>query len=514
MLRAEALLNLGETMECAKVIAACCLRNPHWQACLPIEACADALDLLPRTVRGQSLAVPVVFDLLQNHSTGQSESRTYYAYEDYLTSQGIQRPSQLALESLPADELALATYFFRHVCIEAVMDQSVHFDGSRMLADERLAVCRLLTHLDPERTSQYHNEIKQITRASKLTHRIKQIELSKIFVDLESLRRRLDLEARETYERFLGIARERPGNLSIKGQTRIDLSAARLSGLDIPGDRAPDIFLHLVSTIRDEFATSPDHGLDKYLSVRIRHGTLAARLRGPLERAKIITRKLAGKGYVPNTAWRLAFGASAEDQTWIEARLQKLAQAFDQLIDDVTARLRVSTTREERGLFQFVIYGPWLEELELRAIEKSLSFESVVEEVVLRLNGNLESALDRVRHQFATEVKQKALGLLDGLILDVEDASLSGDSGGLVNAVRVARGELSIAIDRIVEWFRLSTNVGNEQFPFDEVVEMGREGVRVLEPNFRVEISQTGDESVSFPGRFVMTIRTQVTRFT
>jgi len=49
-----------------------------------------------------------------------------------------------------------------------------------------------------------------------------------------------------------------------------------------------------------EFALHPEHGLDAYLSLRIRHGTLSGHLRGPVEREHLVIRRDAAGRYRPS----------------------------------------------------------------------------------------------------------------------------------------------------------------------------------------------------------------------
>jgi hypothetical protein len=51
-----------------------------------------------------------------------------------------------------------------------------------------------------------------------------------------------------------------------------------------------------------EFLTNPDHGLDCYLSMRIRHGTLAGQLRTPLEVEHLITQRRAPRTNIRQTS--------------------------------------------------------------------------------------------------------------------------------------------------------------------------------------------------------------------
>jgi hypothetical protein len=80
---------------------------------------------------------------------------------------------------------------------------------------------------------------------------------------------------------------------------------ASLMALSLPKNEMDDLFQAMIINLRDEFISSAEHGLDGYLSVRIRHGTLVSQLRSPLEAANLITKKHSETGaYYSNEHWK------------------------------------------------------------------------------------------------------------------------------------------------------------------------------------------------------------------
>ena len=77
--------------------------------------------------------------------------------------------------------------------------------------------------------------------------------------------------------------------------------------LSLPKNEATDLLFDLVSPVFVECMTNAGYGLDCYLSMRIRHGTLSGQLRGPLEEQKIITQREGA----PASTSRMSFGWNA-----------------------------------------------------------------------------------------------------------------------------------------------------------------------------------------------------------
>ena len=67
---------------------------------------------------------------------------------------------------------------------------------------------------------------------------------------------------------------------------------------------ASQLFTEIVTTIRNEFVSSGEYGLDGYLSLNIRHGTLAGQLRAPLAKYNLLaTYKIETDTYDIHQRW-------------------------------------------------------------------------------------------------------------------------------------------------------------------------------------------------------------------
>src|SRR5207253_2252884 len=157
-------------------------------------------------------------------------------------------------------------------------------------------VCRMLLEMDPEYAESYRTEIKDILRRLMIQKRIREIEQSKIFVDVEGLKNKLKKTMKESFSRYLSFLKS-----NVQPSTQSDVKDAiqlaslgsldKLIKLSLPENEVTDIFQRMVVEFRDQFVSSTEHGLDGYLSVRIRHGTLEGQLRRPLEAANLITQR-------------------------------------------------------------------------------------------------------------------------------------------------------------------------------------------------------------------------------
>src|SRR4051812_40722293 len=130
---------------------------------------------------------------------------------------------------------------------------------------------------------------------------------------------------------------------------------------EVPENEASSLFVRIVTRFVQECAFNPEHGLDCYLSLRIRHGTLSGLLRGPVAHENLVTRRSATGEYKENEYWMPLL---AQQLSWGQlATIGEMPQSFSQEYDDIIANLtneHVQIRREEKhsGWFEITMPTP------------------------------------------------------------------------------------------------------------------------------------------------------------
>lgn len=493
----KALLGIGDAVASAQSLVRAVLSNPSWAHWFPLRECVLLARARPSAESAGAIAVPILFELYRQYIDRQADTEVAEACEDYLESIGGIVPSKLQ-SRIDSEERRLEVVFFlRHVCVESILNRFVAFDNSKDVAEERRAICRVLASLDKSNVDAYHSEIKEITRRLQVRSRMRELEQSKIFVDLSSLRRTLLSELKETFARFEALARvhlDRAEHRQGEGQGG---SPSDEPSLLVKGDSADEVFVDIVIRVRDEFSVSSEHGLDKYLSVRVRHGTLAAHLRRPLEAVSLVTSKVPGKGYRRNEVWPSRLFLVAKERDALQARLARFTARFDELVDDLKAILTVARSADDPGLLKFILTVDGIAALQRIVLAKGYTLENLIEELISQFNIALDLGLEDVRENVSTKFKERAILLLDDLEREVEILGASRNVSPLTNAIRSSRTELSVAIARVTEWFRRSSITGGQPFDLEEAIDTC---VAAVHPDFAVEQANRGEIPVRFSG--------------
>src|SRR5882724_5383063 len=496
----QALLDLGRVGDAADMIADLYLRRRIPDNMLPLRGAATAIIAMPSVAIRSSLSTSILLDLYSQHVDRELNTYRVFAYQDFLESHRMSRPSELReiQDRFPKEDLV---YFLRYVCVESVMDCSIVFQSSREVVEERLAVCRLLTELAEHDASAYLDEIKILVRRLMVQSRMKEIEQSKIYVDVESIRRTVDEDLREMYGRYRALRRARAERHEIDEDALLILQRVLQSTfgdrvvLNVPRRETAELLEGIITRVREEYVSSPEHGLDKYLSVRVRHGTLTAHLRRPLEARHLITpREVGSPRYKLNEYWedRLQTEEPGNREAILE-RLGRFSADFDQLVEEIRTWAQVKKDGEGPGMFDFTTTVLQFSAVS-QFITEDMSFEQALDAILAFLGSVLDDHLESIRERLDNEGKNRASELLDRLGADVGGMSEGFDVRELVNEIRSANIELRVEFDRVGNWFRRSQITANAPFPLADAIDISTESVRVMSDEFNVETRFQGDE--------------------
>lgn len=195
--------------------------------------------------------------------------------EQFMETLQIKKPSEL-LEDVALNTLSYRDiYFFNKVCVPNTMDRTLLFESQEDILRERIAICEALHTVDPQREQEYADEIYESTDSLLKEITKREIESGKIYLNLSEIRALVRKKVQDRYEKYAILRREN-NNRIIESSTDNN-SRNEMKNLSI---QLEDI----LKTIRDIFVSDSSYGLDGYLSVEIRHGTLQGRIRGCFEK--------------------------------------------------------------------------------------------------------------------------------------------------------------------------------------------------------------------------------------
>jgi tetratricopeptide (TPR) repeat protein len=468
---------------------------------LDVLALHKIIERVPRPALASNIKVPIFYA-----ATLANPQSIFVPYDNFLSAHGCKRPTDL-LSMASIFPLPLLTYFLSRVCIQKVMAGSFHFTGTAELENERLQILQHLCRTNPANRPAYSEEIDQITQRLFIRRGIQKLDEGKIFVDVLGIRRTGEKLLAENFRRYLDIS-------SLKGiealrlldtnitkvvlttpdghhvpEQKIDIDKLEAEGVRVIFRSHYALFKDLFIDVRDRFISSSEYGLDSYLSVRIRHGTLQGQLRSRFEAFHLLTQKNADTGeYQRNTYWETKLPTcTLEEKEFIQALLAALSRD----IDDLTRRLKddviqVRTeSRNPNGLFDFRFDDESLAHMFSEEFESITSFAEFMDKVFATLWSRTEEGCARMRDFMSHGLKSEFVHCLTKLQTDLRSHLQPGAASNLLAAIANGLTAVQNECDRIARWFTLPGGTF-EAFTLYEIMSVCVASVNNVNPEVQI----------------------------
>lgn len=465
------------------------------RASLPVNAVVGSRTWEELEVVQDKLALAIVFDLLLRRTNDDSVATFLrFAFEEYMASSGLARPSQIPAPKDTVERLKLV-YFLRHVCVSSNMDMYEAFQGSRDLEDERIQICERLAEIDPVREEEYETEAETLRNRLLIQDGIKLVDSSRIHVDVGAISRLAEQSLSENFLRYRALVEAGIGVASdfdmvlretVKGPEK------ESEYFYVPTNEADQILADLILTLRDEFLKDPAHGLNFYLSKRIRHGVLAGYLRSPIEETSLITqRESESTPYRPNEYWlsQLTF-LSAHDRDNASIAFDRFAADVDGWIKEVKDDyLQIRDKDHPKGLFEIAITAPQYH-LIRSAIQQSLTFPVFLQSCFAIFWAMLEPSLAAAQGLLVIRSKERFTRAFDALHEAIRGCAEQDDAFHNFSAViRNTSAEVQRQLDMMSDWLRRTeVQQVTHRLTTEQVIDIGIEYALKAHKTFRPRI--------------------------
>lgn len=494
-LNAAALKMLNLTQQLVEFIAEAVSADSGLTDMMPIIECTDLLSKKIRRELAGNIAVPIILSLRSRYYDDSLEKILSYAYEDFLLAHGVERPSELM--GLQTEfERSQLVYYLRFVCVPEIMKVSSIYDGTVDLQDERLAVCSLLLALDDKNAKSYESEIRELTRAQVIRGGVRFVEQSKMSIDVLALRKWADKKLKESFVRYRELVKVGINPSEGFGEAYFNLLAdgkpLPSEFLQVPTDEAGTLLNDLVHIILHEATSNPLHGLDCYLSMRVRHGALSGQLRGPLELEGVITQKKGdGDSYSSNTFWmsRLT-GLSQTSKDAIDIGLCIFSARYDYLIEVVTNEwIQIRSKDKPQGLFNMFL--PVIDlQFVASSIDANTTFDEFFELCIKVFWKRVDYCLSAVHSALEQVLKPTVNEIFDTLQVCIGQSNVSSETAELDRAIRTAQTNALQASEQVKDWFRLPTPQNEPLFEVEQLIDIGLQCVQRIHKDFMPSIEK------------------------
>lgn len=450
---------------------------------------------------------PIVYELYTKYVGAEKEELRSDILEDFLSSYNVDLVSNFETKDFELFDRKKLIYFLKEVCSIDVLSKVCNILTEHEAEEERIAICNLLSEIDVNNIEEYNEEIKEITRIKRIKTFKRVIETSKIYVDETGLKNLLKRSLKENYTRF-----ETFENNDRKRAEKVYNFEMDTVIITMPIDEKLDIFKNMITEIRDQFVFSKEYGLDGYLSVGIRHGTLVGHLRGAIENSKLITIKDSkDEMYLPNKYWleKMSFKDSLN-----EDKLSKVFEIFSTNFDSLVESLKekkvqimTELDKEKQTYFDYCIDSKQIDSLYVSLmLEKSkneMSLEKFIDQVISYLWSRTERNLNRIKSYINTDFVGEISSYFDELLKSIEEIEVNNNEGILDLKHKIIETKTNMAheIEEVSSWFNRSEGLNIKEFEIELAYEIGLEVASKINTGKSIKVNFKQFDSKSIEGK-------------
>jgi hypothetical protein len=483
----------GDLTNCLEVLISSHFKNENLGVGFKLKEIFAAAEA-SQSLHGE-ICLPIFYDVYSKYIRLDDELVKSIAYEDLLNYYGITKPSDLLNIEQTFDQVYMI-YFLRNICVLQIMDSSIWFNSSEEVERERIAVCQILIKLDPENTEDYLREVKSITQSLIIRKGMREIEKSKIFVNVDGIKKAVENNLRESYNRYQGLLN---GGYTSDQPDFITITSKQEKGAQfkIPNNEKNGLLTNMILQLRNNFVSSNEYGLDCYLSVGIRHGTLAGQLRSPF--AKLITsRDHVSNLYRDNEYWKEKYKCyDAISVDYVLKSLAEFSSKIDELIDLLKNKwIQIKKYNNDEGLFDYTITEGIIRLIQDKILI-STPYEEFVEIVFEVLWSMTEINLANVRDSISYELKKMFNDVFNLLQRKLDEVKFKIDLLELNYYIYSSRTTIQYELDRIANWFKLAATTEIPLYTLDIALNIALEMLKSIYSNEAINPEVKIDEKIN-----------------
>lgn len=460
------------------------VNNKHTIWFLPIETYIEYLERAD--LRLDTISVPILYYVYYYYMRKDKKDDLAIRCDDFLFENEIALPSTMKYYNGCTKSKLI--FFLRYVCTTDILNSVIcEFETSEQLEKERIDICQLLCILDESNEEVYEEEIREITQRLMINNELTIIEENRIHVNIDGIKRRVIEEYKydylsyqlsidemfKKYQQILEFVNEL-GKSEIKNKIVI---------YDKDSTKPSNLLKSIVINIRDAFVSSDEYGLDGYLSLNIRHGTLADELRSPLVSAKLLANYNNQNGmYEIDSKWLDTIKDIANKDNVIKAVIEFYLET-EKIIDDLKNKyIQIQTEKKmSAGCFDYCLAEGDFLEISMRG-QEVLEFEQFLDVVFDYLWKRTEENLIFMKEKIKDEITTRYVGAFKKLRAYLEEIEPKVKIRELNRKINEAETDMQNVLDKICFWFQRSEESKHADFDLDFVLLMGLQTIHNIHP--------------------------------
>lgn len=308
---------------------------------------------------------------------------------------------------------------------------------------------------------------------------LKIIEENRIHVNVDGMKDRLEKSYKNDFLRYLFYQNDR-----IKQLTKA-FDGTSMEKVHFIENTPERILNELVCHIRDAFVSSDEYGLNGYLSLNIRHGTLEDELRSPLYKSYLNAKKDINNGkYIIHPHWSKY--AYSKDLEVIEEAITEFHIKTEAIIAKLKGTYIQIRTEEKNteGVFDYTLNEMDMLSLTLQ-LQDVTTFEEFLDIVINYLWKITERNLCKIKQIIKEEIVQDYNDAFEELKNKVSKIGNNIQLRDLQQKIAEASTDMPNTLNKICYWFQRSTESKHNDFDLQFAFNVGLQTIINMHPEKR-----------------------------
>ncbi len=470
-IKISSLISAKMSMKAIEFSSEILIKLPETYICVPLEKLIQII--IDNSY--SSIESSIICYFYCKHISSEKSYLLNEIVEDFVLDSGKERPSQILEDKTSAISDA-EIFFYEKICTRKVIDFLACFKNTVDLASERLKIIELLGCLENNTNPNLRDESDKIVEEIVVETGVAKIDSNKIEIDADGIAREKSSEMDLLVSSYWIFPEQNNAIDSYVIVENVDEDKVQ-QGL-VVGDRKKTL-VRMYDTIQIAFLYDENHGLDKSISMEIRHGFFSNLMRSRLEERHILLESDSKNKYKSSDYWREIHNflrPAISDE--IVKNLAKFSNSFNKLLRDAENHLRVSISFENDGsIFSFIITPEDIDALE-EHLEKKTSGSEVITYLIDKLWMKTEECLYMAREYMNEEFKDSVEKLFLELTKDINETKGGASLVELSDAVMQARNGIKEDIKTVSEWLRRGGNACFDSIALPSVIDIAIKSFR------------------------------------
>lgn len=388
-------------------------------------------------------------------------------FEEYIIDNDVTKPSELVSNKITKSSKLY--FFFKEICSLETMDFLSDFQNSDELRAERLRLLEYLYANEKISKDVFYKETDEIVNQFILDSSASHFQISKIYVDEVSLKKKLNKEISTLFEsyKYAEDSNEEIEVVTLDGDESAPIQAF------VRGAKS-DILLKSIGLMLEAFLYDENHGLDTNLSTEIRHGFFSNYLRSDLESRRLISEIDLDGNFKSMTYWDEMYSniLSTPFLHSITEEFKTFTNGFNETIREAQAWMKVSTSHEDKNaLFIYNVYVSQYDYFKLW-MEYCETADEFMDEVFTMFWEITDEILTLMREKINVDLKGKVQQLFYDLLTRLDLVKGGALLTDLISNIVASQNKTSEIISEISDWFNINQHRDFSQQTLSQVIDV------------------------------------------